>query len=194
LLGFWVALHPYLNLNAKFKYPAFLPGPYPAKSFAHPGINCTEFNHYTEYDLRFVIEANMHAQAFKWKWDSPIWRPLNMSIISGCLFKSDGPLDEELYSVKSSLNQLGLSADGFKMAFIDHLVKYLTNAEAVRLEVTILNISVNSFNVKVQAFQTDPDKIINLKRLNDIIDNQLSDFYSDNFGQLIKGKIEVSKH
>jgi len=188
LLRFWIALHPYLKLTGSFQVPPFNPGKYPKDSLIHLGVDCTALDHYTEYDLSLLIEASMGAKLITKEWNSRIFTLLDLSLVSGCLFPSKGPLDEETYTILSTLDKLGYNQDGFKTAFVDHLVKFLPNAEASRLDVTILSgPTPSSINVKVQAFQTeDAHENIDLKNLTSLIRNEYSDFYDNDFGRKLK--------
>lgn len=193
LLRFWFALQPYLDLSAKFQLPAFNPTGYPdPKSLLHLGVDCDKVDHYTEYDLRFHLEATAYGKVFKKEWTSKVITLLNKSLVSGCLFESKGPLDEETYTILSTVNDLGFAdEDSFKLAFVELVVDNLTNASASRLEATVAAGEVaNTINVTLKAFQTDDaHENIDLKRLTDVIRNTYSDFYASSLGKLLKDKI-----
>ena len=193
MLRFWFALQPYLDLSAKFQLPAFNPTGYPdADSLAHLGVACDEVDHYTEYDLRLHLEATAYGKIAKKEWTSPVYTLLDKSLVSGCLFASKGPLDEETYTIAATVQGLGFAdEDSFKLAFVELVADNLTNAKASRLEATVKEGEVsNTINVVLKAFQTeDAHENIDFARLTDVIRNTYSDFYSTSLGRLLKDKI-----
>jgi len=198
LLRAIVAIHPYFELKGSFKLPAFRPGNYPdSKSLAHLGLDCTRWPHYVEYDSRFHLDIYFVAVLFFKEFKSPVFHLLDKSLVSGCLFNASGPLAEQVYTVTTTLNALGLDQEGFKLAFLEDIASVM-NADQTRFEITFPPVdksnplSAGTFNVKVQAFQTEnQSEDINLKNLNSIIRNELSAFYQSSFGKKIKGKIGV---